>query len=81
MLIFGQDSLPARSSVWSRPPTRGDFKHLFILESVGESLAFEPEVSFRTQLEGLNLRREASDSAGDPTRFSPRRPAMHRNPC
>jgi len=50
---------------------RGDFKRLFTFESVGESLAFEPEATFREHSEGLNLRREASERAGDPTRLTP----------
>jgi hypothetical protein len=50
---------------------RGDFKRLFTFESVGESLAFEPEASFRGYKEGLNLRREASEGAGDPTLLTP----------
>ena len=50
---------------------RGDLKRLFTIESFGESLAFEPDISFRSHSEGLNLRREASDSAGDPTWLSP----------
>ncbi len=50
---------------------RGDFKRFLSFESVGESLPFEPEVSFRALSEGLNLRREASESAGDPTHLSP----------
>lgn len=50
---------------------RGDFKRLLTFESPGESLAFEPQVSFREHAQGLDLRREASESAGDPTRLSP----------
>ena len=51
---------------------QGDFKPLLSFEcSLANPLPFEPEVSFRAHSEGLNLRREASESAGDPTRLSP----------
>jgi len=50
---------------------QGDFKRFFTFESAGESLAFEPQASFRVHSDGLNLRREVSDGAGDPTRLTP----------
>jgi hypothetical protein len=55
---------------------RGDFKRLFTVAPCTEApdsepLAFEPDQAFRQLREGLILRREAAESAGDPTRLSP----------
>ncbi|HEX3471302.1 MAG TPA: hypothetical protein VHT28_08965 [Silvibacterium sp.] len=47
---------------------KGDFDRFF---RPAPATGFQPEQTFRGRVKGLRLRREASESAGDPTRLSP----------
>ncbi|MFY9940333.1 MAG: hypothetical protein WAK33_25855 [Silvibacterium sp.] len=50
---------------------RGDLKRLLSFECSSEPRASEPEAYLHRHTERFNLRREASENAGDPTRLSP----------
>ena len=50
---------------------RGDFRRLLTVTPSPDPLAANLEPGFRGHARELNLRREASENAGDPTRLAP----------
>jgi hypothetical protein len=59
---------------------RGDLRRLFTVAANGNSPTDSPKSGFRDHARELDLRREASENAGDPTRLSPVTPAGSESP-
>jgi hypothetical protein len=52
---------------------KGEFNRLLSFNSSSEESLFEPDHAFRGHAKELQLRREAAENAGDPTRLSSQR--------